>query len=312
MPAVKRPVVIDTDPGVDDTLALFLAAASEELDIRAINPVAGNVSLAYTARNTLYLRQLLGLNCRVGTGADKALLIPTKDAADVHGKDGLGGYPVGALTDQCEPVPAWDVLYEEAVKAEGALEVITLGPLTNVAIALLSYPELKGLIRQITMMAGSAGKGNITPYAEFNVYADPHAMEIVLRSGIPLYMCGLDGNESCALTREELEALYNVPGMNDLALQTVRYIYNRDHNEWGLEKSAIHDLITMACFIDPSIAMYVPCHCDCEIYDQERLGETTVDFSVTSGNRMNLHILRRADKAAYMEMIRKSMPCYMD
>ena len=151
----KRPVIIDTDPGVDDTLAILLAAATPWMDIRAINPVAGNVGIEYTSENPRRLAGRLGLDCRIGRGAARPLIIPPRSAAAVHGQNGLGGYEFPDADKKQDEDYAWEVLYQEAVKAGGELEVIGLAPMTNIAIALLCHPDLPGLIKKITLMAGS-------------------------------------------------------------------------------------------------------------------------------------------------------------
>jgi len=306
----KRPVVIDCDPGVDDTLAIFLAASRPELDIRAICPVAGNVSYEQTSQNALRLRDLIGLDCRVARGAVQPLIAPSRTAGAIHGKGGLGGYVLPEARRDFDADYAWDVLYQEAVRAGGALELVTLGPMTNVAIALKRHPDLAGLLKKITCMAGTAHQGNTNPYAEFNVFVDPHACEIVFAAGVPVAMCGLDGNDSCMLTRAEMASLFNVPSrITDVTSHIAHFIDTRNA-EWGLDGSTIHDLVTMACFIDPSMAVYEPCYTVCETRSASAAGQTVVDLWHTSGRQPNVDVLLRADKSRYLAMIAAMMNWY--
>lgn len=307
----KRPVVIDCDPGVDDTLALCLAASRPELDIRAINPVAGNVGYESTSQNALRLAGLIGVDCRVGRGAEEPLLAPCRTAGSIHGQGGLGGYQLPAAARDFDPDYAWDVLYQEAVRAGGELELVTLGPLTNVAIALKRYPDLKGLIKKITMMAGTAGQGNTNVYAEFNVWVDPHACDIVFRSGIPIAMCGLDGNDSCRLDTREMAEIFDRPGRLSAVISHVaHFIHQRNTEQWHLPGSTINDLVTMACFIEPSMTVYEPCYTVCETRSTISAGQTLVDLYHVSGKEPNVDVLLRADKERYKELLHGMMDFY--
>ena len=307
----KRPVVIDCDPGVDDTLAIFLAASCPELEIRAINPVAGNVGYESTSQNALRLADLIGIDCRVGRGAEEPLIAPCRTAGAIHGKGGLGGYELPEAKRDFDPDYAWDVLWQEARRAEGELEVVTLGPMTNLAIALTRYPELKKLIKKITSMVGTAGQGNTNVYAEFNAWVDPHACEIVFQSGIPIAMCGLDGNDTCTLSGEELYAIMERPSrITPVTRHVAHFIHERNTLQWHLPSSTIHDLVTMACFIDPSIATYEPCYTTCETRSSISAGQTVVDLYHVSGKAPNVDVLRRADKERFKVMLREMMDWY--
>ena len=308
--SAKIPVVIDCDPGLDDTLALLLAFSCEELDIRAVNPVAGNVPYSSTSENTRRLLGFLKRNSRIGRGAEGPLMIDARTAGTIHGTDGLGGYKLPDTDRRPDPLCAWDVLYEEAVKAEGELEVVGLGPMTNLAIALKAHPDLAGLIKGLTLMAGTAHEGNVTPYAEFNVWADPHACEIVLRSGIPIRMCGLDGNESCMMNTEEMYGIFGEEsGVRELTDHLAHFIHERNTVSWKLKGSVIHDLVTMACFVRPQIADYEPYVMNCEIYDRERFGQTVVKRP-SSREEANVLLLKRADKEQYLSMLRDMIRYY--
>ena len=304
----RRPVVIDCDPGVDDTLAIVLANANKQLDIRAINPVAGNVPYSSTSENTLRLVNRLGIDCRVGRGAERPLVLEPFTAGKIHGLDGLGGYILEKGDNDFDEKYAWDVLYEEAVRAEGELELIILGPSTNVAIALKAHPDLEKLIRRVTMMAGTLTQGNTNPYAEFNVRVDPHATQIILESGIrEKYMCGLDGNLSCAFTTEETFDLFRMESsITDMTDHIATFIDRRNKAMWNLTVNNINDLCAMACMIEPEIAEYREVNCHVECYDIPSIGRTIV----SDEGEKNLHYLVRADKQRYMEMIREMMRYY--
>ncbi|MBR0473797.1 MAG: nucleoside hydrolase [Erysipelotrichaceae bacterium] len=304
----KRPIVIDCDPGVDDALAIVLANACPELEVKAINPVAGNVPYSSTSENTLRLVDYLGMDCRVGKGADRPLLLERFTAGKVHGLDGLGGYVLPKGSKDFDEKNAWDVLYEEAVKAKGELELIILGPCTNVAIALKAYPELENLIKSVTLMAGTRGKGNTNLFAEFNVRVDPHATQIVLDSKIKeKYMCGLDGNLTVALTREEGDEIFGVESrITEFTDYIAKFIDHRNKSMWNLTVNNINDLCAMACMIDPSIAEYSDVNCHIECFNMESIGQTVI----SEEGEKNLHYLIKADKERYMDMLKEMMRYY--
>src|SRR6266446_9305201 len=201
-------VIIDTDPGVDDALALLLAMRSPELKIEAITAVAGNVPLDLTLPNALRMVEIAGrTEIPVASGARAPLVRRLVTAAYAHGENGLGGavFPEPKIKAVAEP--AAELIRNIVRKYPGEVTLLTIGPLTNVAAALNSDPELAGMVRKLVMMGGSLSGGNITPAAEFNVYVDPEAARIVFQSGIPVTMVGLDVTRKTSLTDEHVRVL---------------------------------------------------------------------------------------------------------
>ena len=300
---LKRPLLIDCDPGVDDTFAILLAASRPEFEIVAINPVAGNVPLSHTTENTLRLVKYLDLQCRVGIGADRPISRTLQTAAHVHGSNGLGGTAIPAEPAVQEEKTAWDVMHEEAKRANGNLEVIALGPLTNIAKAIIQYPDIVPLIKQLTIMGGGAKEGNSTPYAEFNIWVDPEACQIVLDSGIPTVFCGLDGIGSACLDEDELLSLVSAMGSTtEFILPVAEFTIGnvKKRGETGLR---ICDLVTMACMIEPESAKYNHCHVYCETKDETTIGQTHVDLSHTSEGKPNVHWMTEFEKEKYLALL---------
>lgn len=189
----KIPVIIDTDPGIDDTLAILLAAASERLQVLGLTPVDGNVRAEHTFRNALDLADFIGQGWTVAKGADHQFRVPCFGRAeDVHGERGLGSVTLPASRRAFDPRPAWDYIYDEARAHSGALVVVAIGPLTDLALCLEAHPDVRRHLREIVLMGGSTARGNRTRYAEFNFWVDPAAADAVFRSGIPITMAGLD------------------------------------------------------------------------------------------------------------------------
>lgn len=202
---------MDVDTGADDALALMTACALEKegkLRLEGVSAVNGNAPLERTFANSRDILSLCGReDIPVYAGAERPLIVEPVRAAYVHGESGLGEVDLKPSGAEIKTEKAWDALYRCACEHPGELELILTGPQTNAAIALAKYPDLKDRMKRILVMGGADVGGNITAAAEFNIYADPHAAEVVFRSGIPIVMCPLDVTMSSGLTREEIDVL---------------------------------------------------------------------------------------------------------
>lgn len=188
-----KPVLIDVDTGVDDALALLLAARHPGLDLRAVTCVAGNTSVDQVVRNTLTVLDAAGgPPVPVGRGAERPLLEPARDASHVHGADGLGGLGFPPSARRPVEVHAVELMRQVLRDSTTPVTLVALAPLTNLALLLRMYPEAAGNIDRMVVMGGSASIGNATPVAEFNIWHDPEAAAVVLGSGVPVTMYGLD------------------------------------------------------------------------------------------------------------------------
>lgn len=200
------PIWIDTDTGVDDAVALLCALKLDKLAIRGISSVAGNVEHAKTFKNCRNVLAYAGReDIKVYPGAVKPMCVELDDASEVHGKDGLGGVVIPDSPAEKETMHAWDAIYEAAKKEGGKLQIVAVGPLTNIANAIISHPDLKDMIERILIMGGAAVGGNATMAAEFNIYADPHSAETVMQSGIPVVMFGLDVTVDAYLDSKDIQ-----------------------------------------------------------------------------------------------------------
>lgn len=203
----KIPIWFDTDLGVDDAVALLSIGKLPQLELLGISAVAGNAELHHTFENARNVCRLADLNVPVYPGAEHPLFVPLRTAPLVHGENGVGEVELSPSEAPRETTLAWDALYKAAKAARGELQVIAVGPLTNLATALGKYPDLKTLLKRILLMGGAAQGGNVTPAAEFNIYGDPHAAQMVFKSGVPVVMCGLDVTLKAYLTPEEVDEI---------------------------------------------------------------------------------------------------------
>ena len=208
----KIPVWIDTDTGVDDAVALITANSLEQLDIVGVSAVAGNTTLVNAFNNSRNVLSLMGReDIKVYPGAEKPLVRDLVTASYVHGKSGLGEAMLERSKAPEETEKAWDALYEKARELNGELNVVAIGPLTNIATTIIKHPDFVNYVKQLCIMGGAIVGGNITPSAEFNIYVDPQAAENVFKSGIKVKMFGLDVTHKAYLSDEDIEeiASYN-------------------------------------------------------------------------------------------------------
>ncbi|HXJ15043.1 MAG TPA: nucleoside hydrolase [Candidatus Limnocylindrales bacterium] len=255
LPAKPQRIIIDTDPGVDDAMAIFLALRSPELKVEAITAVSGNVPLAFTLPNALRLVEIAGHpEIPVAGGAAFPLVRRLVTAAYVHGNNGLGGveFPEAKI----KPVPETaSELIRRIVRANpGEITIAAVGPLTNIATVLKADPGIAKLIKSFALMGGSLSGGNITPVAEFNFYVDPEAARVVFDSGVPIVMVGLDVTHKVLLRESHvrtLEAAQNP--VSQAAAKIMRATLGRVAKTNDETVVAMHDPLTIASLIDPSV-----------------------------------------------------------
>lgn len=254
--ASPRPFFIDTDTASDDAVALMLAFAEPGIDIVGLSTVAGNVPLDTATQCALYVRELCKSKAPIHTGADRPLTRDLETAQNVHGKDGMGdvGLPIGnRKPDSADAVGA---LIEAARRHAGKLELVTLGPLTNIAVAVRRAPEIAKQIKSCTVMGGvSDYVGNITPVSEFNIWVDPEAAEIVLRSGMSIELVGWDISRKYAVIDDSDAASLRSIGSEraHVAVDCQKVLRAFNEQVSGLKGFDLPDPIAMAVALRPGI-----------------------------------------------------------
>jgi len=276
-PSKPQRIILDTDPGVDDAMAIFLALRSPELQVEAVTPVSGNVPLAFTLPNALRLIEIAGRpEIPVAAGAAVPLVRRLVTAAYVHGNNGLGG--VEFPEPKIKPVTenATDLIRRIVRANPGEIAIVAVGPLTNIATALKGDPAIAPMIQSFVLMGGSLSGGNITPAAEFNFYVDPEAARIVFDSGVPITMVGLDVTNKVLLHESQvriLEAAQNP--ISQAAGKIMRATMSRIKPTNDETVVAMHDPLTVASLIDPTVVTLK------DYYVQiETIGEMTAGMSV--------------------------------
>ncbi|EGX6952470.1 pyrimidine-specific ribonucleoside hydrolase RihA [Aeromonas hydrophila] len=300
------PVILDCDPGHDDAIALILALASPELKVLAVTTSAGNQTPDKTLNNALRILTLLGRDdIPVAAGAPKPLARELIIADNVHGESGLDG---PTLPDPAFAPVAMTALELMAKCLRESPEPVTLvptGPLTNIALLLAAHPELKSKIARIVLMGGAAGPGNWTPAAEFNIYVDPQAADMVFKSGLPITMCGLDVTHEAQVMDEDIErvrAITNPVAQCVAGLLDFFMIYHRDP-KWGFAGAPLHDPCTIAWLLAPALFHGVECRVDIETGGTHTSGMTVVDRYGLTGKAANALVLLGLDRAGFIDLL---------
>jgi pyrimidine-specific ribonucleoside hydrolase len=290
---VSTPIVIDCDPGHDDAIAILLALASPEVELRGVISVAGNQTVDKTTRNALKVLELAGRSdIPVARGADAPLRRPLRTAAHVHGESGLDG------PDLPEP-SATTYEGDPAEWLEPGVVLVPTGPLTNVA----RFVERGVAIERIVWMGGAIAEGNITPAAEFNAFVDPEAAAAVFGSGIDLTMVGLDVTHKALFTRAHADRLRGT-GRAGRVVAELSDFFQRFHEErYGFDGSPIHDAMAVAHVIDPTLLETV--HCNVEIETGSRFcdGRTVVDRWLVKSGRRNAHVGVDVDAPRFLDLL---------
>lgn len=252
-------IILDTDPGVDDAFAIMYLAAQEDAEIVAVGSVHGNVPAPVGALNALRVLELVGLDVPVAVGAAKPLAQPLQTAEFVHGDDGLGGHAGPAPHGRPVDISAAEQLVRLARANPGELTLLAIGPLTNIALAVLLEPDLPSLLRSVVVMGGAVTvPGNITPYADANFYHDPEAADLVLGAGFPdLVLVGLDATEQSRAGAEWLAAVSSLETPRARFAAKLLDHYGQFYsNMFGVNGCTLHDPLAAAVMLEPKLATY--------------------------------------------------------
>jgi purine nucleosidase len=303
-----RRLIIDCDPGQDDAVALLLAFASkDELDLAGITCVAGNVALRMTVRNALRIRELADRHdVPVFAGCPRPMMRKLETAEEVHGKTGLDGVNLPEPSLGVDPRHAVSFIIEACRSAPGGeLTLCPIGPLTNIALALIMAPDISSHIREIVLMGGSAlGLGNITPAAEFNIYVDPQAAKVVFDSGIHLTMLGLDVTRKAIATpvlRAAIEAV-DTPVAKAVG-QILTYYDRRDVERYGATGAPLHDPCVIAYILRPELFDGRECHVAVETAEGVALGRTVTDWWGKSDKPVNCRVITEIDADGFFNLL---------
>ncbi len=305
-----RNFIIDTDTASDDAVALVLALRQPDIDVKAITVVAGNVPLPQGLQNALFTAELCGASVPVYAGCAKPLLRELETAEAVHGEDGMGDIGLPLCGREPAPGHAADVLRQVIKSNAGDITLVTLGPLTNVALALLREPELATKVSRCFIMGGiGAGHGNVTPTAEFNIWVDPEAAKIVYESGLPISMVGWDISwQYATFDADQADEIRRIgTPLAEFVIDIQKTLTEFSIRENALAGFDLPDPITMAAAIDPSVCRYERYRVDVTAGDGLARGITVVDRLAVTGREPNVDVAVSADRQAFVKLLKRSV-----
>ncbi|MSU92268.1 nucleoside hydrolase [Rhodobacteraceae bacterium 2CG4] len=301
-----RKIIIDTDPGQDDAVAILLALASPELEVLGITAVAGNVPLHLTQANARKICELAGRpDLPVFAGAVRPLVRDLVTAEYVHGKSGLDGPDLPEPTMPLQPRHGVDFIVETMRATPAGVTLCALGPLTNIALAINRAPDILPRIERIVAMGGGFFEGgNTTPAAEFNIYVDPHAADVVFRCGRPITLLPLDLTHQCLTTRARVERIRAIGSPVGTATAALLDFFERfDEAKYGTDGGPLHDPNVIAWLLKPELYGGREVNLAVETGSELTMGMTVVDWWGVTGRAPNVLYLREVDADGFYDLL---------
>lgn len=314
MSRARIPVIVDCDPGHDDAIAIMLAAASPALELLAITTVAGNQTLEKTSLNARRVCTVAGISdVPIAAGCDRPLVRDQVVAGEIHGESGLDGPTFGEPTVALDRRHAVDLIVEAAHARPGELCLVPVGPLTNVAAALHRDPSIAGMIRRISLMGGAMHLGNVTPAAEFNIFADPEAARVVFESGVPITMVPLEVTHRAAAEPaviDRIEAIGNEAAT--LSVELLRFFATTYQRRFGFGSPPLHDPCAVAALAAPELLTTRAMHVAIETRGQLTYGRTVCDARGVTGKPSNVDVAVDLDVPAFWDLLIEALASYSD
>ncbi|MEU7697554.1 nucleoside hydrolase [Streptomyces sp. NPDC015492] len=301
------PVILDCDPGHDDAFTILLAAAHPAVELLAITTVAGNQTVEKTTLNARRVCSVAGIRgVPIAAGRARPLHGPPRTAGNIHGDSGLDGPGFGTGEPQVpeDPRGALALVRDTLLAHPVPVTLVPTGPLTNIAVLLLTHPELASRIDRIVLMGGSTDRGNTTPAAEFNILCDPEAADIVLRSGVPVTMFGLNATHQVRATPEVVDriAALGTP-LSGLCVDLLTYFASTYREVYGFDAPPLHDPLTVAHLIDPSLVSLVRAAVTVELTGTHTRGATVVDLHGVTGAPADVEVGMEVDAEGFWNLI---------
>ncbi len=300
----STPIILDCDPGHDDAIALLLALASPELRLLAVTTVAGNQTLERTTANAIRVLDHIGrADVPVAAGAPRPLVRERQVAAEVHGETGLDGPELPGPSRPPAPQHAVDFIAALLTEAAEPVTLVPTGPLTNIALFLARYPELMGRIERVVLMGGSVGEGNVTPAAEFNIWADPEAAQRVFASGLDVTMVGLDVTHKALMTPAHVARMAGAGRAGRLVADLYGFYSQFHRRQYGWDASPVHDAVAVAHVIDPTLLSLTDCGVVVDTGGELSRGRTNADRWRRMGWPPTCHVAVDVDVQRFFELL---------
>lgn len=309
---MKHKIILDCDPGHDDAIAILLAGRHPQIELLAITTVAGNQSVEKTTLNALKVCSLAGLrSIPIAKGMDRPLVVQPQHAADIHGESGLDGPDIPE--PDLEPVNthAVDFIIELLLQSDGDITLVPTGPLTNIALAIRQEPAILPKIKAISLMGGAIGLGNVTPSAEFNIYADPHAAALVFGCGRPITMCPLEVTHQALATESVMNRLRSTDRVvATLAAELFDFFAETYRKVFAFPAAPVHDPCAVAAVIDPTIIKSKAVRVEIETTGEWTRGRTSCDMYGSLGKAPNAHVGYALDAERFWDIVIETLLAY--
>jgi purine nucleosidase len=307
---MTKRIIIDTDPGIDDALAILLALASPELSLEGLSVVHGNCSLEQAVTNGLSLLELASAShIPLAKGCELPLVQPSLLAPETHGNTGLGYAKLPEPRIQPIVQHGCDFLIEQVMSNPGEITLVAVGPLTNVAMAIRKEPMFAKSLKELVIMGGAIRhEGNVTALGEFNVYVDPHAAHIVFHAGIPTTLVPLDVTYQCILTAQDVERLLNIDSPIPKFIKDTTDFYMQYHDRYqGIKGCIINDPLALALTFAPELCDYEELSVDVDISGGVSMGKTLADFYNYNKKPANMKVALDVRARDFVELFLERM-----
>jgi purine nucleosidase len=298
------PIILDCDPGHDDALAMILAAKNPALKLLGITTVSGNGGISKVTLNARRIATLANIDVPIAEGAGKSILGAFEEANDIHGESALDGAELPEPKIELSPLHAVDLIAKLIRESDKSVTLIATGPLTNIALLLKMHPGLKPKISEIVFMGGSASRGNRTPYAEFNIWMDPEAAEVVLHSGLPLTMCGLDVTHQALVTPDIFNELDKMnTKLSKIIIGLLKFFAKTYDEVFEMPDPPLHDPVAVALLIDRTVVKTRMVNVEVELSGTLTRGATVVDLHNRLGKSANCNVALELDSSKFWNLM---------
>ena len=289
----NRKIILDCDPGHDDAIAILLAAKNPTLDLLGLTIESGNQTLDKTGRNALNICQFLEIDVPVCLGVETPIIKEADTCDAIHGETGLDGFDFPRLKKQFDQRHAVNFIIESILSSKDKITVITTGPMTNLALAIKLEPKIIKNIEEVVLMGGSYQNGNVSPAAEFNILCDPEAAYIVFNSNLKITMIGLDVTRQVLVYPNIIDRMDKINNKASLLFTKLMTVFNENQKRvFGFLGSPLHDPVTIAYLIDPSVIETKLMNCTIDISHGPSYGRTNCDIFDYLKKPKNAYILR--------------------